>query len=129
MPYFVLNRTHPLQGHGHSINFIKGEPCWVPVALVNAAVAIGAECIDGPVDVLGPEEVKEPELSAEEREVLLLGAFEQMEARIGTSDEFREDYNGQGLPNVKALQKIVGFLPTAKERSEVFQKHREAKGE
>lgn len=128
MPYFVLNRTLPLQGHGHSINFTKGEPCWVPTALIASAVAIGAECIDEVVDVLGPEKEPEVELTAEERETLLLAAFDQLVARIGQSDDYREDFNGQGLPNVKALEKITGFLPTAKERTTEWQKYREAKG-
>ena len=128
MPHFVLNRTWPLQGHGHSINFIKGEPTWVPPALVNDAVAIGAECVDGPVDVLGPEKIEEVELTAEEREVLLNAAFDQLVARVGTGDEVREDFNAQGLPNVKALGAITGFTPTTKERNAAWQKYREAKG-
>lgn len=128
MPNFVLNRTYPLQGHGHSINFIKGEPCWVPPALVNAAIAIGAECIDGDVDVLGPETPVEIELSAEERLVLINAAFDQIVARMGSSDEFREDFSGQGLPNIKALTKITGFTPTAKERTDAWQAYRETKG-
>lgn len=126
MPYFVLNRTFPLQGSGHSINFIKGEPCWVPPPLVNAAVAIGAECIDEVVDVLGPEVVSEPELSAEERETLLFAAFDQILARNG-DPAYREDFSAQGLPNVKALEKITGFLPTKKEVTPLWQKHREAR--
>lgn len=128
MPYFVLNRHYPLQGHGHSINFVKGEPCWVPTALIPAAVAIGAECLDGPVDVLGPEEVVEIELTLEERAALLDAAFDQLLERAGQS-EFREDFNGQGLPNVKALAGITGFTATAKERTEAWQKHKEAKAQ
>ena len=128
MPFFVLNRTFPLQGHGHSINFIKGEPCWVPPALVNAAVGIGAECVDGPVDVLGPEHVPDPEVSPEEREVLLNAAFDQMIERTGKGDEFREDFNAQGAPNVKALGKITGLTVSSKERNDAWQKYRETKG-
>ena len=128
MPNFVLNRTYPLQGHGHSINFIKGEPCWVPKDLVNAAIAIGAECLDEPVDVLGPEAPVEVELSADERVVLLNAAFDQIVARMGTTDESREDFSGQGIPNIKALAKITGFTPTAKECRAAWQAYREAKG-
>lgn len=128
MPNFVLNRTMPLQGHGHSINFTKGEPCWVPTALIPAAIAIGAECIDEEVSALPPEVAPEVELTVDERETLLIAAFDQMVARTGQSDEYREDFNGQGLPNVKALEKITGFLPTAKERTTEWQKYREAKG-
>ena len=117
----------PLQGHGHSINFTKGEPCWVPTALIPAAIAIGAECIDEEVSALPPEVAPEVELTVEERETLLIAAFDQMVARTGQSDEYREDFNGQGLPNVKALEKITGFMPSSKERNEAFQKYREAK--
>ena len=127
MPNFVLNRTMPLQGHGHSINFTKGEPCWVPTALIPAAIAIGAECIDEEVSALPPEVEPEVELTVEERETLLIAAFDQMVARTGQSDEYREDFNGQGLPNVKALEKITGFMASSKERNEAFQKYREAK--
>lgn len=125
MPYFVLNRTYPLQGHGHSINFIKGEPCWVPQALVNDAVAIGAESLDGEVDVLGPEPVVEPELSNEERAASIFEAFKKILARAGTGN-FREDFNAQGHPNIKALEKIIGFAPTARERTDLWQKYRES---
>ena len=84
MPYFVLNRNYALQGHGHSINFVKGDPCWVPVALVKEAVGIGAECLDDePVQVLEPEKEVEPELSFEERETLMFAAFDQILARNG----------------------------------------------
>ena len=127
MPHFVLNRTWALQGHGHSINFVKGEPTWVPPPLVNDAVAIGAECVDEVVDVLGPEKAEEVELSAEEREVLLNAAFDQIVARNG-QDGTREDFNAQGLPNIKALTVITGFEPKVKERNAAWQKYREAKG-
>ena len=126
MPNFVLNRTYPLQGHGHSINFIKGEPCWVPVALVNAAIAIGAECIDEVIDVLGPEKEPEVELTLDERETLLFAAFDQILARNG-DPAYREDFTAQGVPNAKALAKITGFGPTSKERTDTWQKHKEAK--
>ena len=127
MPHFVLNRTWALQGHGHSINFVKGEPCWVPVALVKEAIAIGAECVDDEkVNPFPEDKVPEPELSAEERETLMMAAFDQMLARNGNAD-YREDFNAQGLPNTKELAKITGFTVTAKERNELWQKHREGR--
>ena len=126
MPMFTLNRDYPLQGFGHSINFRKGEPTWVPPLLVNAAVAIGAVSEDGPVDVLGPEPEVHVPMTPDERETLLVAAFEQMEARNG-DPAFREDFNAQGLPHVKALAKIVGFTPMTKERNELWQKYREQK--
>lgn len=127
MPYFVLNRNYALQGHGHSINFVKGDPCWVPVALVKEAVGIGAECLDDePVQVLEPEKEIEPELSFEERETLMFAAFDQILARNG-DPAYRDDFTAQGVPNAKAVAKITGFVPTSKERTDAWQKHREAK--
>lgn len=128
MPEFVLNRDWPLQGFGHSINFKKDEPTWVPPLLVPGAVAIGAQPVDGGVvNVLPPEEVPVAELTPQEREILLFTAFEELEGRSGKSDDYREDFNAQGLPNVKALAKITGFTPSSKERNEVWQKYREAR--
>ena len=128
MPEFVLNRDWPLQGFGHSINFKKDEPTWVPPLLVPGAVAIGAQPVDGGVvNVLPPEEVPVAELTPQEREILLFTAFEELEGRSGKSDDYREDFNAQGFPNVKALAKITGFTPSSKERNEVWQKYREAR--
>lgn len=124
MPYFVLNRNYVLQGHGHAISFIKGESCWVPAVLVTQAAAIGAECLDEEVNVLGPEPVVVPELSSEERAVLISAAIEQIIARAEPG-KFREDFNAQGLPNIKALAEIVGFTPETKERNKLWQKYRE----
>ena len=129
MPTFVLNRNYPLQGFGHSINFIKGQPTWVPQVLVAGAVALGATSVDGEVnvaDVLGPEPEVPVMLSADERELLLMSAFEQLEARTNNPD-FREDFNAQGLPNTKALSKIVDFPVSSKERNEFWQKYRDNK--
>ena len=125
MPNFVLNRTCALQGHGHSINFIKGEPCWVPIALVKDAIGIGAECVDDEkLDAFGSDKAPEPELTNEERETLLVAAFDQILARNG-DPAYRDDFTAQGVPNIKALAQIVGFTPTSKERNEGWQKHRE----
>lgn len=128
MPEYVLNRDWPLQGFGHSINFKKGEPTWVPPLLVPGAVAIGAQPVDGQhVDVLPIEEIPPAELTPQEREVLLFAAFDELEGRSGKSPDYREDFNAQGLPNVKALAKITGFTASSKERNEVWQKFREAR--
>ena len=126
MSLFVLNRNYPLQGFGHSINFIKGEPVWVPPPLVKGAVALGASCVDGEVaedELLGPEPVADIPMTPDERETLIMAAFEQLEARSGNPD-YREDFNAQGLPNVKALARIIEFTPASKERTELWQKYR-----
>jgi hypothetical protein len=125
MPYFVLNRNYTLATlHGHRIGFEKGKPAYVPPTCVKDVVAIGAEPVDGDVDVLGPEPVAVVELTADERETMMFAAFEQMEA-----SNTRGDFNAQGLPNVKPLAKITGFEVEANERNEVWQKYRESKAE
>lgn len=126
MPDFVLNRTHALRStRGHIINFIKGAPQYVPPELVAEAVAIGAVFVDGTVyDPLGPEAVVEVELSNEQRREAMFKSFVELERR-----DVRGDYNAQGLPNVKAVEKIVGFTPSNQERNEAFQLFREAKAE
>lgn len=122
MPYFTLNRDWPLAGFGHIINFHKDEETWVPPLLVSAAVAIGAQSVDGAnPDVLPPAEVVPEMVTLDERETLMFAAFEQILAR-SDQPEHREDFNAQGQPNVKAVEKIVGFDITAKERNDAWLK-------
>jgi hypothetical protein len=60
MPEFTLHRNFVLRTtKGHAINFRKGKPTYVPPTCVPDAVAIGAQALDGDVDVLG-EEVADP---------------------------------------------------------------------
>ena len=122
MPYFTLNRDWVLSGFGHVINFYKGEETWVPPLLVSAAVAIGAQAVDGDnPDPLPPEAPVEELVPLEERDTLIFAAFEQVLARAD-QEAYREDFNAQGQPNVKAIEKIVGFNITAKERNELWLK-------
>lgn len=125
MPEFVLNnRTFVLDVPGHKIRFVKGQPTWVPPEAVKAAVAIGAECVDGTVDVLGPEAVEAVPLTAAEKEEQMFAAFE-----ILTERNERDDFDGAGKPSVEALKKIVDFSFTKKEVGVWFQKFRESKAD
>ena len=76
------------------------------------------------MDVLGPEQVDAEPLTPEQRREAMFGAFAELEKR-----DVRGDFNAQGLPNVKVLEVIVGFLPTSLERNEAWQLYREAKAE
>lgn len=123
MPDFVLNRNHVLASlTGHMINFVKGEPTWVPAVCVKEAVAIGAQPIDGPVDVLPPETVEVSTPEGEERKQLVFAAFEDMEAK-----NVRDDWTASGMPRDKALEKVLGFVIDNKERNALWIEYRALK--
>ena len=107
---FVLNRNHRLISlTGHTVQFMKGEPVFVPPALKAEAIAIGAQPVDGDTDVL--EEEKEViELTPEERTEALIKAFKVLQGR-----NERGDFTGQGVPAIPALRKLVEFAPEKKE--------------
>lgn len=105
MPTFVLNRDYVLRSLvGLSVRFEKGQPTYIPDVLAKEAVGIGAECVDGEVDVLGPEPIEEPELTLDERKLKMFDAFKVMKER-----DVRTDFTGQGLPAMKAVEKLVGM--------------------
>lgn len=110
MSEFVLNRNHRLISlTGHTVQFMKGEPVFVPPALKAEAIAIGAQPVDGDTDVL--EEEKEViELTPEERTEALIKAFKVLQGR-----NERGDFTGQGVPAIPALRKLVEFAPEKKE--------------
>lgn len=121
MPEFVLNRNHTLTGSGHRINFIKGQPTWVPPALVKAAAAIGAECVDGPVDPLADEApAPPPALTADERITELVTAIEMICERNDSND-----FSGDGRPTLVALHKLVPFTTSKKELTTAWQGYRD----
>lgn len=128
MPNFVLNRNYTLRStKGHMINFAKGEPTYVPPIMVPEVIALGAESVDGPVDavdVLGDEIVIAPELPPDEREAILLKAYPAM-----VTANKRYDFTGQGIPNLKALSAIVGFVVDKRELDATWQKYLDAKAE
>jgi hypothetical protein len=120
MPEFILNRnlTHS-STMGHVINFVKGKPVYVPPVIMREVAALGAECVDGKVDPLEPEEIKEEvELLPDERTAALFSAFKTLEARNA-----RDDFTGQGRPNVKALKPLVGFDLDNRERDNAWEQY------
>lgn len=111
MPNFVLNRNYTMRTTlGHIIDFKKGDVTYVPPACVKDAVAIGAVCPDGGVDVLDPEEVAIVPLSAEERQEKIVAAFKVLEERAQ-----RADFTAAGAPTKNALVKILDFDTEKKE--------------
>ena len=110
MPEFTLNRNHRLVSlTGHTIQFVKDEPVFVPQECEAEAIAIGAQPTDGNTDVLA-DEVVVVELTAEEREEQLIKAFKTLQGR-----NERGDFTGQGIPAIPALKKLVEFSPEKKE--------------
>ena len=105
MPMFVLNRNYVLRSlQGRAIGFEKGVPVHVPPELVKEVVAIGAESVDGQIDVLDPEVEETPQPVGTERDELIHAAFERL---VKTNN--RADFTGNGMPNPKALERILGF--------------------
>jgi hypothetical protein len=124
VPEYVLNRNHTLRTTaGHIITFVKGQPTWVPPMIEKEAVAIGAERVDGDkVDVLGEEAPPAPTYSPDEREQMIMLAFETL-----IEKNERKSFTAQGVPTDKAVEAITGFEVSTKERQELWQKYKEAK--
>lgn len=121
MPEYVLNRKYALRSlNGHIISFEKGVPVWVPPEVEKEALHIGAVPVDGPKDILDPEEELAPVMSAGERKDKIFAAFKALEAR-----NERGDFTGQGLPNLTVLEKTVGFEIHSKERDTLWAEHRQ----
>lgn len=126
MPEYVLNRNHVLRSTNGVVSFEKGKPTWVVPALEKEAVAIGAERVDG--DAPDPlSEMDKPSLptySPEEREEQIKIAFEMLVERNES-----KDFTAQGVPTVKAVERIVGFEVERGEILEVWAAVKQAKAE
>lgn len=126
MPNFVLGRTHTLSSkQGHIINFVKGQPTWVPPECVPEVVAIGGECVEGPIDVLPPEVQEAIPLTHDEREQLVFEAFKDL---ISTNNP--DNFTAAGVPKQKVVAKVSGVDDIdSKEVVTLWQKYREAQAE
>lgn len=118
MPEFVLNRSYVLAGKGHRIRFEKNTPTWVPPELVREALGIGAESLDGPQDVLGPEEVPVAALTGTDRQEMFYKAFEDIVGRNASGD-----FGGDGKPTHAAVAKLVTFDFTKKDMVAAYRQH------
>lgn len=108
MPEMITSRDRTLAHLGHTLNFKKGEPTWVPPECVAAAEALGADFVDPP-----PEEVAAPaptEPQGEARAEAIFAAFELLTARNG-----REDFTASGSPKVDAVRDMIGFKADKRE--------------
>jgi hypothetical protein len=105
MPEFVLNRTHTLRTTNGVISFTKGAPTLVPHAMERDVLAIGgvrADGVDG--DFSEPDSAAKPVLQGVERQDELYAAF----GLIAEKNDSKE-FTAQGVPTIKAVEKIVSF--------------------
>lgn len=107
---FTLNRDLVHASRlGHAVEFKKGEPTFVPLALHTEVMALGAEPDEeiAETPVANPNEPTDPEA----RYAALVAAFEAITLR-----NVREDFGGSGVPHLQPLSQILGWTVDAKER-------------
>ena len=106
MAEYVLNRNFVLRSMtGHSVNFVKNVPTFVPALIEREARGIGAERVDGAnPDMLAPESPEVAPLSHDERAEQIRTAFALLTERNDS-----KDFTGAGVPSVKAVEKLVDF--------------------
>ena len=106
MAEYVLNRNFVLRSMtGHSVNFVKNVPTFVPELIEREARGIGAERVDGAnPDMLDPESPEVAPLSHDERAEQIRTAFALLTERNDS-----KDFTGAGVPSVKAVEKLVDF--------------------
>ncbi len=118
MPEYVLGRTYTHRStHGHVINFVKGQPVYIPPVLEREVTQLGAEPVVGDrMDLLEDLPTAPVAPVGEDRKAILLAAFEQLEGRNA-----RGDFTGQGRPNLSVLKDLVGFEVITRERDAVWE--------
>ena len=123
MAMFTLHRDYRfISAVGHSIQFVKDEPVYVPPALHRDVQAFGAvPTEEGVESVLGEEAAAPPEVPLEERHRQLLDAFKLLQDR-----NERGDFTGQGVPSIQALKKVItDFAPEKKEVENLWHQYLE----
>jgi len=125
MSEFVLNRTFTVRTTNGVISFIKGEPTLVPSSMVRDVIAIGGVRADGSdVDMSEAAVVTKPVVVGVERQDELFAAFGLL---VEKNDS--KDFTGQGVPSVKAVEKIVSFDVDRAELAEAWTEYKVAQAE
>ena len=121
MAEYVLNRNFVLRSMtGHSVNFVKNVPTFVPALIEREARGIGAERVDGNnPDMLDPESPEVAPLSHDERAEQIRTAFALLTERNDS-----KDFTGAGVPSVKAVEKLVDFDVDRNEVAALWQAYR-----
>lgn len=121
--HYILDRDHKLLSVNGCIEFNKGEPTWVPPALVREAISIGARALDGETPhPLGEEKEQAPEPSAEDRARALTEAFDLL---VDENDP--ASFTGQGVPTIKAIEKLTNMSFDKGEVGAAWREYRIAK--
>lgn len=126
MAEYVLNRNYVLRTlTGHAIQFVKGEPTFVPRLIEKEAIAIGAERVDGgSTDPLAPEIPSKPEIHPDELKELMIAAFEDI---LATNNP--KDFTAAGTPTVKAVERILGAAVDRADLVEAWTEYRASKAQ
>ena len=116
---FVMLRNRTIASTlGHSIEFVKGVPTFVPPELYSEVIAAGAAPEEEIPEEELPRKSNEP-VAADEREMELFIAFETIVTR-----NRREDFTAGGTPNVTVLAQELGWTVPTKERDIAWVKFR-----
>lgn len=125
MPMMKLRRAFRLATiKGHSVNFLKDTPVFVPDAIVADAVAIGAEVAEGEakVDVTpaDPPARNAGPADAALRESQMLDAM-----AVLVAENLRENFTAGGVPSQKAMERLLGYDVARKEINDTWLKRSE----
>lgn len=105
MPDYILNRNYTLLTVDGVISFAKGEPAWVPPHMERQATAIGAMPVSGDgIDLLEKEVEAVITPTGNDRTDQMYAAFDLLVERNDA-----KEFTGQGVPTIKAVEKLVGF--------------------
>jgi hypothetical protein len=120
MPLYTLNRNYLLRTGFGVISFAKGEPTNVPPLMERDAQMIGAERVDGDAPpLLDPEKEPVQQVLGDERKNQIFIAFEKIVAKNDA-----KEFTAQGVPSVKAVERIVAFDVERSELVEFWQEFR-----
>jgi len=129
MPMMVLRRNYWLSTtKGHSVMFQAGVPVYVAPSIVADAVAIGADPVDGEVDIT-PQEPKGPNTGPADK---LLRDQQILDAiNLLVAENHRDSFAASGVPKSEAVSKLVDYKVDKREVQAVWtdRSERMARGE
>lgn len=124
MPEMVLNRNYTVRSlSGRSVAFQKDKPVFVSPMLVSECAAVGATLADGTAPNILPEEVPAVTMPVDvtDRKTQYAAVFEKLAKRNA-----RMDFGANGIPTVKAVEKLLGWEPHPKDMKQAWAAWREA---
>lgn len=109
---------------GHRIRFVKGEETRVPDIMIEEAIAIGAERIDGKdhFEELAKKEGKVQPMSPEARYASVKTALETIIDRNN-----RDDFTAAGNPTLKAMANETGFKVDKNEQRRAVKEYNDSR--